>query len=229
MMRPRGNPPMPSAISKPKEPVEMTSVSAAASRDPSFIIEPLPKARSICPSAASKARCLSIVSLSTRRKGVCKVLLSVIPHPTKARKFTYTICSRNAMPPKVASWGSDTDHVSHLDCQLLQAERLGQKVNAAVTVEPLPKRVLRVSRNKDDFQIRNGLSHLANKMRPVHAWHYHVGNHQIDTFLRVTDQIQRHLPAFGLDYFVALIAECAGAKDPHRIVVLDQHDRSLPS
>src|SRR5579863_3834307 len=67
MTRPRGSPPMPSAISSPSEPVETTSTSIAASRDPSFIIEPLPNARSIWPSAASNARCLSIVSLSRRR------------------------------------------------------------------------------------------------------------------------------------------------------------------
>ena len=64
---------MPSAMSSPSEPVEITSLSAAASREPSFMIEPLPKARSICPSAASKARCLSIASLSNRRKAVCKI------------------------------------------------------------------------------------------------------------------------------------------------------------
>src|SRR6516165_6876185 len=74
MMRPRGTPPMPSAISRPSEPVEITSVSAAASCEPSFIIEPLPKARSIWPSAASKARCLSIASLSKRRNAVCIIL-----------------------------------------------------------------------------------------------------------------------------------------------------------
>src|SRR5215469_5486979 len=59
---------MPSAISRPSEPVETTSTSIAASREPNFMIEPLPKARSIWPSAASNARCLSIVSLSKRRK-----------------------------------------------------------------------------------------------------------------------------------------------------------------
>jgi hypothetical protein len=70
MMRPRGKPPMPRAISSPSEPVEMTSESVAGSRAPSFMIDPLPKARSICPNAASSAFCLSIVSFSTRRNAV---------------------------------------------------------------------------------------------------------------------------------------------------------------
>src|ERR1700722_13771861 len=67
MTRPRGSPPMPSAMSRPNEPVDTTSTSITASREPNFMIEPLPKARSIWPSAASNARCLSIVPLSKRR------------------------------------------------------------------------------------------------------------------------------------------------------------------
>src|SRR5260370_32347725 len=39
------------------------------------MIDALPKARSICPSAASKARCLSIVSLSNRRNALCMIPL----------------------------------------------------------------------------------------------------------------------------------------------------------
>ena len=41
-------------ISRPREPVETASISTACSRWPSFIIDPLPKDRSICPSAASR-------------------------------------------------------------------------------------------------------------------------------------------------------------------------------
>src|ERR1700722_4528020 len=72
-MRPRGKPPMPSAMSRPSEPVEITSLSVAASREPSFMIEPLPNARSIWPSAASRAFCLSTVSLSNRRNAVADI------------------------------------------------------------------------------------------------------------------------------------------------------------
>ena len=53
-MRPRGRPPTPSAISSPRLPVEITST-FIVSLEPSFIAEPLPKARSICASAASSA------------------------------------------------------------------------------------------------------------------------------------------------------------------------------
>src|SRR5688572_6232075 len=64
MTRPRGKPPIPSAISRPSEPVETASASTAVSRCPRRMIEPLPKARSICESAASNALFLSISSLS---------------------------------------------------------------------------------------------------------------------------------------------------------------------
>src|SRR5215472_2958461 len=105
MIRPRGKPPMPSAMSRPSEPVGITSVSAAASREPSFIIEPLPNARSIWPSAASRARCLSIASLSNRRNAVCII---EPPYSTAGKAVqrtlstTYTICSRDASRPTLS-------------------------------------------------------------------------------------------------------------------------------
>src|SRR3984893_6088598 len=91
---------MPRAMSRPSEPVEMTSLSVAASREPSFMIEPLPNARSIWPRAASRAFCLSIVSLSNNRNAVCD-----IPRPpysmaaerlqsAATRKPSYQFCSR---------------------------------------------------------------------------------------------------------------------------------------
>src|SRR5947207_12314517 len=90
---------MPSAMSSPNEPVETTSTSVAASREPSFMIEPLPKARSICPRAASKARCLSIESLSKRRNAVCMIPLPPLFHTgpdraTRGRSRLYMVCSQ---------------------------------------------------------------------------------------------------------------------------------------
>src|ERR1700752_1679547 len=58
---------MPSAISSPSEPVETVSTSIARLFLPSRMIEPLPKLRSICESAASRAFDLSMDDPSTRR------------------------------------------------------------------------------------------------------------------------------------------------------------------
>jgi hypothetical protein len=58
---------MPSAMSRPSEPVEMASTSTAFSFWPSRMMEPLPKPRSICEIAASSAFSLSISAPSTRR------------------------------------------------------------------------------------------------------------------------------------------------------------------
>src|SRR5690606_456570 len=66
MMRPRGSPPMPSAMSSPSEPVEMASISTTCSFLPSRMMEPLPNERSIWLSAASSAFFLSVSSLATR-------------------------------------------------------------------------------------------------------------------------------------------------------------------
>src|SRR5580700_5501396 len=78
-------------------------MSDAASREPSFMIEPLPKARSIWPSAASKARCLSIMSLSNRRNAVCMIpLLRYFTAGQGAQRATrfllYMICSPMQYP-----------------------------------------------------------------------------------------------------------------------------------
>jgi len=59
---------MPSAMSRPSEPVETDGISATTPPLPSFITEPLPKARSIWAIAASRARCLSPSSRVTNFK-----------------------------------------------------------------------------------------------------------------------------------------------------------------
>ena len=87
---------MPSAISRPSEPVDTTSASTAFSRWPRRMIEPLPKARSICPRAASKALLRSIISLSTRRKLACDMALSLLlvqPTRTGNEGTLYRLCS----------------------------------------------------------------------------------------------------------------------------------------
>src|SRR5437879_13355379 len=64
---------MPSAISRPSEPVETVSTSIALSFLPSRMIEPLPKLRSICESAASRAFVLSMEEPSTRRRAAAVI------------------------------------------------------------------------------------------------------------------------------------------------------------
>src|SRR5581483_1470442 len=54
-------------MSSPSEPVEMVAMSSALTFLPSRMIEPLPKLRSICESAASSAFDLSMEEPSTRR------------------------------------------------------------------------------------------------------------------------------------------------------------------
>ena len=80
MTRPRGRPPTPSAMSRPSDPVGIVSISTAFWFLPSRMIEPLPKARSICDSAASSALVLSTESLprgedwvGSRRGSFCTV------------------------------------------------------------------------------------------------------------------------------------------------------------
>src|SRR5271166_1003841 len=68
MTRPRGRPPTPSAMSSPRDPVDTVSISTACWFLPSRMIEPLPKARSICKRAASSALVLSTLAPSTTRR-----------------------------------------------------------------------------------------------------------------------------------------------------------------
>jgi hypothetical protein len=63
--RPRGRPPTPSAISRPSDPVETTSIFSITSPSPSRMIEPLPNCFSICNSAACKALAFSVLRALT--------------------------------------------------------------------------------------------------------------------------------------------------------------------
>src|SRR5258707_12963199 len=66
---------MPSAISSPREPVEIASIPLGLPPLPRRMIEPLPNARSIWDSAASSALVLSIPPPSTTRS----VLWAILP------------------------------------------------------------------------------------------------------------------------------------------------------
>ena len=55
MIRPRGTPPTPSAMSKPRDPVDIDSILMLAPSSPSRIIEPSPKLLVIDAIAASKS------------------------------------------------------------------------------------------------------------------------------------------------------------------------------
>ena len=67
---------MPSATSSPMEPVGIASVSTAAP-SPSFMIEPLPNALSIWPSAASNAFFLSMGPSETTRSAAFAMFASL--------------------------------------------------------------------------------------------------------------------------------------------------------
>src|SRR6201990_477247 len=65
---------MPSAMSRPSEPVDTVSTSIDLLFLPSRMIEPLPKLRSICESAASRAFDLSMDESSTRRSAALAIV-----------------------------------------------------------------------------------------------------------------------------------------------------------
>src|SRR5580698_10535952 len=100
---------MPSAISRPREPVETTSMSIDSSFLPSRMIEPLPKLRSIWESAASRAFVLSMDDPSTRRSAAPAPMFRAPygrdsegqqrsgPCPGNAKTALYTICSMFAI------------------------------------------------------------------------------------------------------------------------------------
>ena len=92
-MRPRGRPPTPSARSRPSEPVEIVSISTARSRWPRRMTEPLPKARSICPIAASRARCRSGDS---RRNALASSAMSIRPR--------CSLCRSRLIPRRSPGW-----------------------------------------------------------------------------------------------------------------------------
>src|SRR5271166_7171627 len=78
---------MPSAISRPSEPVETVSTSIDLLFLPSRMIEPLPKLRSIWESAASRAFDLSMENPSTRRSAIA-IAFAPYDRDSKARQTT---------------------------------------------------------------------------------------------------------------------------------------------
>src|SRR5579863_10082940 len=86
---------MPSAMSRPSEPVETVSISIDLSFLPSRMIEPLPKLRSICDSAASRAFDLSMDGPSTRRSAalISVLLMAGIRGVRKRRALPHWLAS----------------------------------------------------------------------------------------------------------------------------------------
>src|SRR3546814_3046160 len=91
---------------------------------------------------------------------------------------------KTAYEMRISDWSSDVCssdlHFFHLAGELLQAEGLGQEVNAGVLVEALAEAVLGIAGDEDHLQIRAGLAHLAHQARPVEARHHHVGDQQVE-------------------------------------------------
>ena len=61
-IRPRGRPQTPNAMSRPNEPVGMTSIFLVASPSPSLMIAPSPKSLRICAIAASRAEVFTLAA-----------------------------------------------------------------------------------------------------------------------------------------------------------------------
>src|SRR5437868_6284949 len=152
MTRPRGRPPMPRAISRPSEPVETTSTSATPSREPNFMIEPLPKARSIWPRAASNAFCLSILSLPTRRNAVSAIASPLIPYGRERCNggivhdlfsFASTSCGRMFTVPRPALLRRAKGHgdVAEANGQRLLMVETGDDAQRRLAERFLPMRI----------------------------------------------------------------------------------------
>src|SRR5262249_31495529 len=100
---------MPSAISRPSEPVEMASTSMVRSLAPSRMIEPLPKFLSIWARAASSAFCLSMFPPSSTRSTGFSMAAPLFhelhieaKRDSSSETTKYTLCShrqRRVRPP----------------------------------------------------------------------------------------------------------------------------------
>ena len=79
---------MPSAMSRPSEPVEMASTSTAFSFWPSRMMEPLPKPRSIWEIAASRAfSSIHLISFDEAQRGIRHGKVSVISQGSSESQF----------------------------------------------------------------------------------------------------------------------------------------------
>src|SRR3546814_16437997 len=115
------------------------------------MIEPLPKERSIWPSAASRALCLSVISFSTRRNADCSMgLVSlVIPQPLgRCNESKRTIfvpeckfffrSTKTGVPPQRRP--ILLQQLLNLSGELLEAEGLGGEMGVGDRLDPLGRR-----------------------------------------------------------------------------------------
>src|SRR3546814_5709049 len=90
--------------------------------------------------------------------------------PVKPGNDSRRCCARG-VPPAPACKASVSQHFFHLAGELLQAEGLGQEVNAGVLVEALAEAVLGIAGDEDHLQIRAGLAHLDRKSTRLNSSH----------------------------------------------------------
>src|SRR5215217_3468798 len=114
MTRPRGRPPIPSAMSSPSDPVEIVSISTF-SREPSFIALPLPNARSICARAASRAFALSISAEFLSETTLSDaVMASKLPYCLRAGQSTrFAGCTASVLQEQEENENSARETLAH--------------------------------------------------------------------------------------------------------------------
>src|SRR5215204_4211385 len=152
-------------MSSPSEPVETVSISTGFAPLPSRMIEPLPKARSICDSAASIAFDFSLScmgELSTNLSADCDMATVLMAEGNSdsqslCRGFMYPVCSHaqvlscshagrrgSGAKSSHAPTGSRLlrDGLLHRLDELLQAEGLGEEVELLAFGQVLAECVL---------------------------------------------------------------------------------------
>src|SRR4051812_2906468 len=182
-------------MSSPSDPVETVSISTGFAPLPSRMIEPLPKARSICDSAASIAFDFSLScmgELSTNLSADCDMATVLMARgnsdsQSACRGFMYPVCSHaqvlfsfssRAAPAFEALWRKSAHRprskrllrhrLLHCLDELLQAERLGEEVELLAFGQVLAEGVLGVARDEDHLEVGIELAQLAKERRPIH-------------------------------------------------------------
>src|SRR3546814_876099 len=188
------------------------------------MIEPLPKERSIWPSAASRALCLSVISFSTRRNADCSMgLVSlVIPQPlgrcneskrtsfVPERKFFF--CSEEAGVPALPR-PILFQQFLNLSGELFEAEGLGEEMEVGDRLDFLGDRLLRIAGDAYHGEIGAARPRRVDHRGAVDRGHHHVGDQEVEG--GTLQQLQRRLAGARLDDAVALAAPGARRSDEH--------------
>src|SRR5579872_4617219 len=112
----------------------------------------------------------------------------------------------------------------HLGNELLERERLGQKIELAVGGKMLLKSIFGIAGHEDDLEARIARTQFTQKCRAVHLRHHDVRDDEIDLGIGFFQDVNRFDAVTGLQHRIAARSQTARIERTQTLLVLHQED-----